>query len=177
MTKSTSTGALFDIINDQIHEILLNSKMAQKLCLQWNDFQDTIKNAFGHLRDTTDFVNVTLVTLIKNETTDDSNKIGGNALALPIRLKTSIMSTNLQELEETVKAMVEASENLIQEGKWQKRAKICKACGKEGPSTNIKQHIEANHLEGLSLPCNLCDKIFRSRKVLGNHISRNHKEY
>ena len=87
------------------------------------------------------------------------------------------MSTNLQELEETVKAMVETSENLIQEGKWQKGAKICKACGKEGQSSNIKQYIEANHLEGLSLPCNLCDKIFRSRKVLGNHISRNHKEY
>ena len=86
--------------------------------------------------------------IIKNETTDDSNKIGGNALA------------NLQELEETVKAMMETSENLIQEGKWQKRAKICKACGKEGPLSNIKQHIEANHLEGLSLPCNLCDKGF-----------------
>ena len=85
------------------------------------------------------------------------------------------MSTNLQELEETVQAMMETSENLIQEGKWQKRAKICKACGKEGPSTNIKQHIEANHLEGLSLPCNLCDKIFRSRKVLGNHVKRKEK--
>ena len=34
--------------------------MAKKLCLQCNDFQDDIKNAFGHLRDTTDFVNVTL---------------------------------------------------------------------------------------------------------------------
>ena len=77
-----------------------------------------------------------------------------------LRLKTSIMSTNLQELEETVKAMMETSENLIQEGKCQKRAKICKACGKEGPLSNIKQHIEANHLEGLSLPCNLCDKGF-----------------
>ena len=96
--------------------------------------------------------------LIKNETTDDSNKTGGNALALPIRLK--IMPTNLQELEETVKAMMETSTNLIQKEKWQKRAKICKACGKEGPLSNIKQHIEANHLEGLSLPCNLCDKGF-----------------
>ena len=249
--------------------------MAEKLCLRWNDFQDNVKNAFGHLRDTTDFVDLTLACedgrkieahkvilaasspyfqrivrenkhshlliymkevkcddltaiidfvyygevniyqenlnsflaigeelqlkglegskdqsgsakeeqmkpeenhttshgatisrtpLIKNETTDDSNKTRGNALALPIRLKTSIMSTNLQELEETVQAMMETSENLIQEGKWQKRAKICKACGKEGPSTNIKQHIEANHLEGLSLPCNLCDKIFRSKR-------------
>ena len=34
--------------------------MAEKLCLQWNDFQDNVKNAFGHLRDSTDFVDVTL---------------------------------------------------------------------------------------------------------------------
>ena len=34
--------------------------MAEKLCLRWNDFQGNAKDAFGHLRDTTDFVNVTL---------------------------------------------------------------------------------------------------------------------
>ena len=34
--------------------------MSEKLCLQWNDFQINIKNAFGHLRNTTDFVDVTL---------------------------------------------------------------------------------------------------------------------
>ena len=34
--------------------------MEGKLCLQWNDFQDNVKTAFGHLRDTTDFVDVTL---------------------------------------------------------------------------------------------------------------------
>ena len=78
------------------------------------------------------------------------------------------MSTNLQELEETVKAMMETIENLIQEGKWQKRVKICKACGKEGPSSIIKQHITWK------------DYLFPATcvtKVLGNHISRNHKEY
>ena len=34
--------------------------MAEKLCLRWNDFQDIVKNAFGHLRASTDFVDVTL---------------------------------------------------------------------------------------------------------------------
>ena len=33
--------------------------MAEKLCLQWYDFQDNVKNVFGYLRDTTDFVDVT----------------------------------------------------------------------------------------------------------------------
>ena len=34
--------------------------MAEKLCLQWNDFQGNVKNAFGHFRDSTDFADVTL---------------------------------------------------------------------------------------------------------------------
>ena len=254
--------------------------MAEKLCLQWNDFQDNVNNAFRHMRDSTDFVDVTLAcedgrqidahklvlaasspffekilkenrhshpliymremksddmiaivdflylgeanvyqenlenflrigeelqlkglegskdqdgsneeeklksrekyktnsilpiskTLkLKNETTDD--KVGYNALALP---KTSVLSSNLKELDESVKEMMETSENMIQDGKCQKRAKICKVCGKEGSYTNIKSHIEANHLVGVSIPCNHCDKILRSRRALSHHISRNH---
>ena len=34
--------------------------MAEKFCLQWNDFQDNVKSAFGQLRDSTDFADVTL---------------------------------------------------------------------------------------------------------------------
>ena len=257
--------------------------MSEKLCLQWNDFQNNIKNAFGHLRNTTDFVDVTLAcedgrqieahkvilaatspffekilkenkhshpliymrgmksddltaivdflyfgetnvyqenlenflkiaeelqlkglegskdqdgsneeeklkprdksrtngippisrTLqMKNETTDDSNRMGYNALVLP---KTSVLSANLEQLDETVKEMMDSSENMIQEGNRQRRAKTCKVCRKEGSYTNIRNHIEANHLEGVSVPCNHCDKIFRSRNAFIVHISKNHK--
>ena len=34
--------------------------MSEKLCLQWNDFQDNIKSTFGNLREDNDFVDVTL---------------------------------------------------------------------------------------------------------------------
>ena len=34
--------------------------MSEKLCLQWNDFQDNIKSAFGNLREDNDFTDVTL---------------------------------------------------------------------------------------------------------------------
>ena len=34
--------------------------MSEKLCLQWNDFQDNIKAAFGNLRKDNDFTDVTL---------------------------------------------------------------------------------------------------------------------
>ena len=35
--------------------------MHEKLCLQWNDFQQNIKSAFGNLREDRDFKDVTLV--------------------------------------------------------------------------------------------------------------------
>ena len=34
--------------------------MSEKLCLQWNDFQENIKNTFGNLREDNDFSDVTL---------------------------------------------------------------------------------------------------------------------
>ena len=34
--------------------------MAEKLRVQWNDYQENVKSAFGHLRGTNDFVDVTL---------------------------------------------------------------------------------------------------------------------
>ena len=34
--------------------------MTEKLCLQWNDFQENIKSAFGNLREEKDFADVTL---------------------------------------------------------------------------------------------------------------------
>ena len=34
--------------------------MSEKLCLQWNNFQDNIKIAFGNLRQANDFADVTL---------------------------------------------------------------------------------------------------------------------
>ena len=35
--------------------------MSEKLCLQWNDFQENVKSSFAKLRGITDFVDVTLV--------------------------------------------------------------------------------------------------------------------
>ena len=259
--------------------------MTEKLCLQWNDFQNNVKDAFGHLRNSTDFVDVTLAcedgpqieahkvilaasspffqrilkgikhnhplvymkgmksddltaivdflyygeanvyqenldsflaiaeelqlkglegskdqqgsyeeeqlkpkekyktdsnssTLITQkivkETTHDLNITGSTTLALP---KTSVSSASLQELDETVKSMMETSENMIQVGKEKRRAKICKVCGKEGDQKDIKRHIESYHLEGVSIPCSLCDKILKSRRALSEHMSRNHKKY
>ena len=75
-------------------------------------------------------------------------------------------------LDEKVKSMMVKSENKISDGT--KRAHICKECGKEGQWVAIRDHIEANHLEGVSLPCYVCGKDFRSRTYLRKHkCSRN----
>ena len=78
---------------------------------------------------------------------------------------------DLNELDEVVKSMMETSQNMDSRGIV--RLKVCKICGKEGQATAMKDHIEANHLEGVSLPCNVCEKVFRSRHSLRRHICRN----
>ena len=78
-------------------------------------------------------------------------------------------SQNLKELDAQVKSMIEKSKNKIQVGNQRKSAEICKVCGKEGNPQVIKDHIESNHLEGVSLPCGNCEKTFRSRIILRRH--------
>ena len=253
--------------------------MSEKLCLQWNDFQENIKIAFGNLRDNTDFSDVTLacedgqqveahkVILaasspffqkllgrnkhpnpfiymrgVKSEDllaivdflycgeanvyqenldsflaiaeelqlkgltgkTDEKlevfeedkkhlsstlshvnsmipktpierqapnrkilNQTENRTLAIPDNF-----SGDLEELEEKVKSMMEKSKNKYANGP--QLADVCKVCGKEGMGKNIKDHIEANHLEGIVIPCNLCDKTFRSRNGFRLHKRQYH---
>ena len=46
--------------NPQVHNFDPTPKMLEKLCLQWNDFQDNVKTAFGNLRQDKHFTDVTL---------------------------------------------------------------------------------------------------------------------
>ena len=73
----------------------------------------------------------------------------------------------LQELDGKVKSMMETGQHIS--SNRHNKTKICKLCGKEGQYVAIRDHIEANHLEGVSLPCNVCEKIFRSRTTLRKH--------
>jgi len=54
----------------------------------------------------------------------------------------------------------------------------CGVCGKAGENTrnrrqHMKNHVET-HMEGLSFPCQSCDKTFRSRHALACHKSKYH---
>ena len=103
--------------------------------------------------------------------TNKPRKSDKNAL---VSQTTQLMYGDLQELDQTVNSMMETSQNMIEAGNRMTTAKICKACGKEGHPTNIKRHIELYHLEGVSIPCNNCEKTFRSRNTLQKHVSTLH---
>ena len=77
-------------------------------------------------------------------------------------------SGDFEELEERVKSLMDKSQNKIPKGRG--NAYLCKVYGKEGKSDHIKDHIEANHLEGIIIPCNLCDKTFGYRNGLRKHM-------
>ena len=84
---------------------------------------------------------------------------------------TSYFSGDLQELDEKCYTMMEKTTKKQARGLALYR---CKVCGKEEANMNMKYHIEANHLEGVSIPCNSCEKTFRTRKSLKIHIHRFH---
>ena len=89
--------------------------------------------------------------------------------------------TNLQELDEMVKSMMQKGQKMIPHGKQangrpkQEASSICKVCGKEGFTIHIRNHIEANHLEGISIPCDFCNKTLSSRKSSEKHKRTHHK--
>ena len=109
-------------------------------------------------------------TIIKNKPLDVENQVHRKTVAT----FSPHGPEYLKELDAQVKSMMEKSQNMVQNGRKQKRtAKICKVCGKEGAPEAIKDHIEANHLVGVSLPCDHCEKTFRSRLTLRRHKCTN----
>ena len=92
---------------------------------------------------------------------------GNTTVALP-----SYHSGDLDQLEQMVKSMMEKSENKHANG--HQRVDRCKVCGKEGKGNAIKDHIEANHIEGIVISCNLCERTFRSRNALRHHNRFHH---
>ena len=88
---------------------------------------------------------------------------------------------DFQELDNQVQSLMEKGSNVVTSGKDKngketyRTAFVCKVCEKEGQMVNIRTHIEANHLEGISLPCDFCKLMFRSRNALRMHMSARHK--
>ena len=79
----------------------------------------------------------------------------------------AINNTSYHELEDQICSMIDTVN-----GKYS-----CSTCGnfETSKKQNIRNHIEAKHIEGVSHPCNQCGKSFRSRNSLSKHISVYHK--
>ena len=92
-----------------------------------------------------------------------------------VSLNGCIGPTNLTELDQQVKSMMRFSENYVR-NKSQGRARICNICGKEDNYTTIMRHIEANHLNNLKIPCQLCGKVLKNRNSLATHCAQSHKQ-
>ena len=84
-------------------------------------------------------------------------------------------SGDLKDLDEKLNTMIGRSENMVKRGDNRMiKAYVCQICGKEGRGLHIRSHIEANHLVGISIPCNICDQTYRTRDALRHHKSRHH---
>ena len=104
---------------------------------------------------------------MNKQTNGKSFEAESGALAL-----LSQFSGDLQDLHEKTNSTMEKTSAKNAAGKTIFK---CRMCGKEAPfSSDKKKHIESHHLEGVSIPCNTCEKVFRSRNSLSQH---NHREY
>jgi len=106
----------------------------------------------------------------KNETnSDDFSYVGENetttSLDDGVDFNNQSVIAELENLDAQIKSMMEVSA----------KGRICKVCGKEGPGTNIMNHIESKHITGVSHTCNICGTTARSRPALSMHKRRNHK--
>jgi len=79
------------------------------------------------------------------------------------------LAADLQDLDDKIKSMMGVNENVIIQNR---KARVCKVCGKEGPRTAIINHIEANHITGVSHTCNICGTTTRTRSAMGKHKSQ-----
>ena len=84
------------------------------------------------------------------------------------------LSGDMNELDGKIQSMIARGDNMVRHSNRMIKAYVCQVCEKSGLKTNIRYHSETNHLEGISKPCNICDKTFRSRMSLRIHQSRYH---
>ena len=114
----------------------------------------------------------------KSETT--SQKLSGNDVVsmekgpvIPEKSFPLIDKAHIDYLNQQVKSLMAVSDNSDHSGV--RKARICKMCGLEGHWKMIKNHIEANHITAIAIPCSLCGKIFKSRNSLSKHKCKHHR--
>jgi len=84
------------------------------------------------------------------------------------------VATDLQDLDYMIKTMAEATEKTTFKGNQNRPVFVCKVCDKEDTWTNMRDHIESNHITGVSHTCNICGVNSRSRNAMRQHKKKKH---
>ena len=87
----------------------------------------------------------------------------------------ALVSVEAHQLDEQIKSMMTMTEKKMTVGSRTQGVYACNVCGKEDKISNIKTHIEANHIDSnISHSCDICGKISRSRDGLRQHKNKEH---
>ena len=112
--------------------------------------------------------------VLKSFEQDDKDQLGYNVYSeMAVALTNQTSSGNFKELDDKIKSMITLGQTMWKNGTRKNHA--CTVCGKEGVYSQIKNHIESNHVEGVSIPCNYCEKTFRSREYERKHRVHTHQ--
>ena len=90
-----------------------------------------------------------------------------------VALTNTGLSVELQDLDDQIKSMI--TKTNISAGLGKGFLATCNVCGQQKPFMQMPQHIEANHITGISHSCDLCGKTSRSRNALKVHKIAYHK--
>ena len=78
-------------------------------------------------------------------------------------------SSEFNVLDKEIETMISCNEH-VEKGKPVSKVYKCKFCGKVDTKHHLGNHIEANHIDGIAIPCKFCEKIVKSRNALRHHL-------
>ena len=110
--------------------------------------------------------------MFKTECTYNSNQVYTFHTYILIAYSTLLISLNnsLLDIDDLVASYMQKITDENHVHMWQ-----CIECGKTSRYiTNLKDHVEANHLEGLTFRCPECQKVSKSRQSLRAHMKTIH---
>ena len=82
---------------------------------------------------------------------------------------------DFQDLDIKIKSLMTFRQKTQRESGRFDKVYSCNFCGKEGQQTQTECHIEANYVDGISIPCSFCKRTFKTRKGLRHHESEHKK--
>ena len=112
----------------------------------------------------------TLYSQVSSFTSEQDYPLNQMHVERTVALPKQECSEEMQEQNDKIRSMMVLSGRLAKDGLH--KSYICQVCQKEGKVVDIKRHIEAKHIEGISIPCNFCEKTFRSSNALRQHICK-----